>query len=459
MKLRMITFLPAIPVLIAVTVLTGWASGDDDLTRLWLASVSMNPTTALCFLALCVAIPLRRTRYWLCQSIAVTMMAAVVLVGALKLIAIVAHLHIGGDTILFASHLGLGGPHPNRMAPNTAFCFILIAVSLLIKRYRSERFAIGSQILALVTSVIALFAVVGYLYGVGVFYNVSEFIPMALHTAVAFLSLALFVFLQTSERGLIPPILDPGPAGRTSRMLLPTAVAVPVTFGYFRQLGEQAGWYSSEIGIALMVMMNVLALLVMIWWHADQQLKADTRRLAAEAELARMAAHDYLTGLPNRAQFMERLMSRMAGRRLRSDPSFAIIYMDLDGFKQVNDRLGHGSGDRLLQEVGRFLRLYARRQDDLVARLGGDEFAMLLDRIGSEEEVTAIAERIVMDMPPNFGQAGQLVPIGISVGIVIAEARHDTAEAILNDADAALYQAKRSGKGRYSVFAGLEESI
>jgi diguanylate cyclase (GGDEF)-like protein len=191
----------------------------------------------------------------------------------------------------------------------------------------------------------------------------------------------------------------------------------------------------------------------LIWCTARLLLAADMRRRKAEADLARMARHDFLTGLANRGHFMDRLLARMASRR-REDGSFAIIYMDLDGFKQVNDRLGHAAGDQLLREVAEHVRRCGREGRDVAARLGGDEFAMLVDQITSDDDATLIAKRIVEGMPPHFGPPDRLVPVGMSVGIVVADVRHQTPEALLNDADQALYAAKRGGKGRFTLYTG-----
>ena len=284
----------------------------------------------------------------LATQIAAILLVAVATMGGLKLLDAAAGSHSDIDTYLFAAKLPIGDVRPSRVAPNAALCFVLISLALLVMPLRSRGAAIAAQVLALATSLVSIFAVVGYLYGVGAFYSVPAFFPMAVHTALGFLCLAAFVFIRTARRGLVAPISDPGPAGRTSRALLPAAIIIPVGCGWLRQLGEHAGLYTPEIGVALMVMVSVLTLTVLIWWNAGLLLTADARRRTAEAELARMATHDFLTGLPNRGHFMDRLMARMATPRRRADDSFAIIYMDLDGFKRVNDHFGHAAGDQLL---------------------------------------------------------------------------------------------------------------
>ncbi len=445
----------------ACIVLTGWLLGSEPMERLGLAaSVTMNPTTALGMLGLSAAILLRVCKRDASDKAANGILAAVLALGVLKLVDVCTGNHLGIDSIVLASRLAHGHLAASRMAPNAALCFVLIAGALLVMRRPSQRSAVLSQGMALAASVIAVFAVVGYLYGVTAFYGLPAFFPMALHTAFGFLCVAAYVLVRTGERGLLSPISDRGSAGRISRVLLPAAVVIPVLSGWLRQQGERAGLFTPEIGVALMVMASMLSLIALIWWNAGQLLAFDTRRTRAEIDLARMAHHDFLTGLANRGRFMDRLAARMTHHRRRTDEdSFAVIYMDIDGFKTVNDQLGHMAGDTLLREVALHLQRCGRNRSDLVARLGGDEFGMLLEHIRSSEEAAAVARRIVNGMPQKYGPPGRQVPIGMSVGIVIADLRHETPEGLLNDADLALYDAKRQGKGRFALYADEAERV
>ena len=452
----MVRLLATLPFAIAAIVLLGWALGVEALKRAGLGSVTMNPTTALAFLLLSTGLLLRLRNRRTTARLAALLIAAGGLIGALKLADLTMGTHFDIDAVLFASQLAGTYVRPSRIAPNTAGCFVLISAALLLMTRRSERAIVAAQALALANSLVASFTMVGHLYGVAAFYVVAAFHPMALHAAFAFLSLSALILWETADRGLIARISDRGPAGRSSRALLPAAVIIPVALGWLRHEGETAGLYGQDIGVAVMVMLTTLSMTILVWLNAGWLLASDKLRRLAEAEVAHMARHDFLTGLPNRSQFMDRLMARMVPRRRSADASFAIISMDLDGFKQVNDLLGHAAGDALLREVSLFLKGCIFRHDDLVARLGGDEFAIILDCINGAEEAAVVARRIVANMPRRFGPAGREVAVGISIGIVIADFRHDTAESLLNDADQALYHAKRSGKGRFSLFPGLE---
>jgi diguanylate cyclase (GGDEF)-like protein len=455
----MILGFSVIPGLIGCVVLLGWWTDIDALKRLGMATVTMNPAVACCFIIITVALFLSRSRRLAALWAGRLLLVLAAVPGATKLTDTFSGYTIGMDTWVFTSRLASSGLRPSRMAPNAAMCFVLTVLALILigprwKMMRAPRVTAVAQALALASSCIGVFAVVGYIYHVGAFYSVAAFHPIAVHTAICFLCLSGAVFLQTSSSGLIAPISDRGPAGRSSRALLPAAIVLPILVGWLRQQAEKAGLFAPEMGIAVMVMAMVLIFTALIWCNARQLLVMDTSRLAAEAELARMAHNDFLTGLPNRACFMENLMARLSPGRWPPGQSFAIIYMDLDGFKQVNDRLGHAAGDALLREVGTHLQTCCLDGCGIVARLGGDEFAMLLDDIGAPEDATQVARRIVDGMPAHYGPAGQLVPVGMSLGVVIADVASQSAEALLSQADQALYDAKRAGKGRFSLRSG-----
>ena len=176
-----------------------------------------------------------------------------------------------------------------------------------------------------------------------------------------------------------------------------------------------------------------------------------TDRRRVEDRLVHEATHDNLTGLPNRAAFMERL--RRSSERARIDPNyiFAILFLDLDQFKIINDSLGHLAGDKLLIEIAHRLDL-ALRPSDMVARLGGDEFVLLLDHLDVVTDAAYVAERIqaVIAAPMIINE--REVFTTASMGIALCVGDCESAEDLLRDADTAMYRAKNKGKARYEIF-------
>jgi diguanylate cyclase (GGDEF)-like protein/PAS domain S-box-containing protein len=174
-----------------------------------------------------------------------------------------------------------------------------------------------------------------------------------------------------------------------------------------------------------------------------------TERLRLEQELTRQAFHDGLTGLPNRALFRDRLDQSLA-RSERSQDGLAVLMLDLDGFKQVNDSLGHDAGDQLLQEVARRFGGVTRPADTL-ARFGGDEFALLLEGT-NEPQAVAAARRLVRNLSEPIRLAGHELALGASVGIAMHTGGSTESEELIRHADLAMYAAKEAGRGRCEVF-------
>lgn len=175
-----------------------------------------------------------------------------------------------------------------------------------------------------------------------------------------------------------------------------------------------------------------------------------TERRAAEIELERQAFHDPLTGLANRALFMDRLAHALAGAARRRDNA-AIIFVDLDRFKLINDNLGHDAGDELLVAVARRL-LGSLRAEDTAARFGGDEFTILLENIADEDEAVRVADRILERLMAPFRVAGREVYVTASIGIACSHGEGHAPEDLLKSADLAMYQVKQRGRAGRTIF-------
>jgi len=193
-----------------------------------------------------------------------------------------------------------------------------------------------------------------------------------------------------------------------------------------------------------------------------------TDRKRAEELLAHNAFHDGLTNLPNRALFLDRLQHALTLSKRHANYKFAVLLIDIDEFKIVNDSLGHPAGDELLIKIGQRLKEAVRRadtvsrprgngpvdkpvNDDTLARLGGDEFTILLDDIRDPIEAVRVAERVQAELATPFVVNQQEIVISASIGIAASTSPHTQAEDLLRDADIAMYRAKRAGKARCEV--------
>jgi len=176
-----------------------------------------------------------------------------------------------------------------------------------------------------------------------------------------------------------------------------------------------------------------------------------TARKVAEEKLQHDALHDDLTGLANRVLFMDRLACSMADFDRASKNQFAVLFFDLDRFKNVNDSLGHPLGDKLLKGIARRLE-HNLRPGDTVARIGGDEFAILLNRINNIPGAIHVAERIQELLGMTFSIEGHEVFVTASIGIAHSATGYRSPDEIMRDADIAMYRAKAAGKARYEVF-------
>ncbi len=174
-------------------------------------------------------------------------------------------------------------------------------------------------------------------------------------------------------------------------------------------------------------------------------------RQRMEEQLVHNALHDSLTGLPNRTLLTDRLSHAMERAKRHKNYRYAVIFLDLDRFKVINDSLGHNYGDLMLKESSRRL-IDCVRSEDTVARLGGDEFIILLEDIDATNDYLLAADRIQNNLSVPAKLGGHKIFTSVSMGIVLGDSKYQQPEDILRDADIAMYQAKRKGRGRHEVF-------
>ncbi len=184
------------------------------------------------------------------------------------------------------------------------------------------------------------------------------------------------------------------------------------------------------------------------------------RMAGSQSDITEGKVADPMTGLPNQLLFLDRLSRLIAQQRRNAGSLFAVLFVDLDGFKLVNDSLGHAAGDQLLIQVARRLESSLRGADSVtrldetytIARLGGDEFAIILNDLRQASDASLVAERLLGELARPFLIADRELFSSMSVGIAVSTLQHQQAEEYLRDADTAMYQAKAQGKGRFAVF-------
>jgi diguanylate cyclase (GGDEF)-like protein len=196
------------------------------------------------------------------------------------------------------------------------------------------------------------------------------------------------------------------------------------------------------------LLLPALLCLTLVFLSKISLTQAEIRRLIDTEENTRTKSMcDALTGLPNRAQFLERVGRAVQFQQNNRDLHCALLFVDLDGFKPINDRLGHTAGDAVLRQTARLLQRCLRK-GDIVARYGGDEFTFLLNNVKGPSDAIRVAERILatVQTPINVGES---VKVGASIGIVLSTNIHERAEDLIRDADGAMYRAKAQGKNCY----------
>jgi diguanylate cyclase (GGDEF)-like protein/PAS domain S-box-containing protein len=193
-------------------------------------------------------------------------------------------------------------------------------------------------------------------------------------------------------------------------------------------------------------------------WSISQDI---SQRKALESSLAEAARVDRLTGLANRAVLMERLQAAVERVQRGKQPRFAVLFLDFDRFKLLNDTLGHDAGDTLLREIADRLQHSLRATDamshlldgNVIARFGGDEFVILINDLEKEDDAVRIANRLLQQLEPSYSIKGRNIHSTASIGIVTSDQCLESAEAILRNADVAMYEAKRAGRARSMLFS------
>lgn len=478
---RLVDALVLATVVIAIIVLSGWTLRIEPMKSIVPGLTTMNPMTAACLLLACLSLWMGRTDRPSKARGMIAMLSAgcVLFVGCAKWIDIALGTRICPDGLLFRAQLDRQLPFPSRLAPNAAACFILVAVALLaIGRPRWPR-AFHPQWLMVPVLGSSLAAVIGYCYDASGFYKFRESIPMALHTAVGLGFIAIAVVFSRPGEGILRLLPRRSLGARSVKRLLPACVLIPSTLGGIALFAEERDWLGGRgAATAMVAVLTVVAMSALTIVNAialsraeavrreaeirlrETVVELDTRnrelgeevreRKLAEEQAAHRASHDFLTGLPNRLLFVDRLEKAVSSARRNGQP-LALIYIDIDGFKPVNDHHGHNAGDALLIAFAKRLSTMVR-EVDTVARLGGDEFGVIVTAPVSEAEVLGLATRVSESatrryrLNPFEGERGIVVSVGISMGIALLPGHVTDPDDLVKVADSAMYRAKTAGK-------------
>jgi diguanylate cyclase (GGDEF)-like protein len=239
-----------------------------------------------------------------------------------------------------------------------------------------------------------------------------------------------------------------GQRGTATAALLTSGIAI---WAAVNGLGVFAGESLSEKMLTLQVFNASVALLSFVLAAVrTERLEHVAERKRAQDELVRQALHDPLTGLANRTLFMDRLTQALA-RSNRHPGTLAVMFLDLDRFKLINDSLGHSVGDHVLMCMAQRLR-EALRIEDTASRFGGDEFVVLCEDVQNEEDAIVIADRLALAMAQPMSMDAGSVVVTTSIGIAVANPKTDSAEDLVRNADSALYRAKERGRARFELF-------
>lgn len=256
---------------IATLVLTGWTFSIEILQHPSKGFVAMNPLTATCFLLLGFAF-ISKQRYRSNQTvlrISILVCITVMFIAAWKMIALIMQSDYVLDKLLFTQKVNADttGGFSNNMAPNTAFCFFVSAGAVLLTGSHSRWSILSSQFANVVLLLIGVFSILGYLFGAEEFYEVQNYIPMAIHTAVCFLMLSLALFFSEPEKGIMHQFTSVYSGSFVAWRLLIPAFVLPVVIGLFRLWGQRSGMYNLEFGSALFVTSMILFFLALIWMN------------------------------------------------------------------------------------------------------------------------------------------------------------------------------------------------
>lgn len=472
----------AMVILVGGIVLAGWWFNVASLKTVAPGLVSMKANTAACLLAVGAALFLLNERFSgvVRKRTGLLLALAVFVIAGLTLVEYALQLDLGIDELLFDDDIrATTTSHPGRMAPVTALCLLLVSAALLL----IDRCTHVARRIAMGVLVLAILGIVGYAFGVESMYRVSAYTSMAVHTALALAVLCLGIITARTGQGCMDVILSDTAGGIVARRLLLFIPVLLFGLGWLSFLGQKAGFYDSQFALSLVIVTGMVSTAILIMGVAHMLQIADAKRHTAQQQLAtlnvslektvlertrelenanhhlateiaerkqaeeevrRLSVTDEMTGLFNRRGFLLLAEQDLRTAR-RAKAVHALIYLDLDGLKQVNDTHGHKAGDALLIDTAQVLKA-CFRDADIVARLGGDEFAILAAN-GENTEIM-LTRMHAAATQFNKGDSSSHV-LSFSTGVIrcLPTDERSLLE-LLADADALMYEQKQARRLR-----------
>jgi len=450
--------------------LAGWALNSELLRTALLGRASMAVNTALGLIAAGLTLLLAATNPTPNAALRTLRNLGATLVAALGTAFLVEHfgdIDLGIDEVFARDPFTPIGLHPGRIPRPAAVGFVLFGFAVLFT-FRASRWAFWTGFtLTAIGFWITLFMFVGFMFSLDSIHGSAWFAKVAPQTAIAFLALFAGMMHAVPDRGWARIVLTDKLGGVVARRLLPLMAVLPLAIVWLAHKGAQLDYYSDRVGeylgaVALLIVLTTVVIVIcgrlnVLDAHRRVILEGRSRAQAAAVRMRQIAEIDVLTELWNRRHFLAAAEDQMAAARAAC-ARLALLMIDIDHFKRINDTHGHAGGDKALRLLGATLKDFTRK-DDCAARLGGEEFAVLLP--GASRAVAQnIAERICEQVARLMvlDAEGRRFSFTVSIGLSELAESDTKAEDLLARADAALYQAKRGGRNRVELSPALERS-
>jgi diguanylate cyclase (GGDEF)-like protein len=432
--------------LVAILALIGWQFNITFLKSTSAYAMALKPNSAVTFILISLSLILHQTatkgsmQFYLAKFLGLI----VLIFGAAFTFENVTGYDLHIDELLYKD-TGAIVYAPGRVPPSIAIAFVLIGITLIISNVK--KVIIVENILSLIIGSIGLLVIIGTTYHISNVGILNVYIQASFYAAInlVLISIAL-IFLRPGEG--IAFLMSSNTAGGVSiRRLIPPIIILPVVVGYLRLFGENEGWYDPGLGTALFAIIMIICASVVSFFVSEKLMREDIRRKKIMRELHYQAKHDVLTGLDNKISFEEKLNLVIKNRKANNQ-TIAILNLDLDHFKKINDSLGHAKGEVFLQKVAYRLKTIVKDYES-IARFSEDTFEILLVKQRGIQEVINVANLVLTNLEHPFFIDEKECYITGSIGISCYPIDGTDAISLVKNADIALYEAKKKGRNCY----------